>query len=48
MINRLKGPTAPKPIERQLWHGTDETAIDNICANGFNRSYCGKNGEHID
>lgn len=30
--------------ERYLWHGTSQTSVDNIISNGFNRSYCGKNG----
>jgi poly [ADP-ribose] polymerase 10/14/15 len=30
-------------LERLLWHGTDKSALANICAGGFNRSYCGKN-----
>ena len=33
--------------ERTLWHGTSNDAIQNINANGFNRSYCGKNGKYI-
>nr|KAG5699798.1 hypothetical protein BaRGS_013518 [Batillaria attramentaria] len=31
--------------EKTLWHGTAPDAIDNINRYGFNRSYCGKNGE---
>jgi poly [ADP-ribose] polymerase 10/14/15 len=37
-----------KPLEnnwKELWHGTSPDAIENIIMNGFNRSYCGKNGE---
>ena len=30
--------------EKFLYHGSAETAIDNICKLGFNRSYCGVNG----
>ena len=30
--------------ERRLWHGTDQKAVDSINRMGFNRSYCGKNG----
>ena len=30
--------------EKILFHGTDENNINLICQNGFNRSYCGKNG----
>eukprot|EP00118_Oscarella_pearsei_P022551 m.261870 g.261870 ORF g.261870 m.261870 type:complete len:1887 (+) comp40450_c0_seq1:83-5743(+) len=28
-------------VERQLWHGTDEKVVEQIIANGFNRSYAG-------
>jgi len=31
-------------VERRLWHGTTDAAIENICSNNFNRSYCGQNG----
>ena len=31
--------------EKTLWHGTASDAVDNINNYGFNRSYCGKNGE---
>ena len=31
--------------ERELWHGTSPDALDEIHATGFNRSFCGKNGE---
>ena len=34
--------------ERSLWHGTSVDGLENICAGGFNRSYCGKNGEQSD
>ena len=44
MFSRLKRTMASKTIERQLWHGTDEIAIGNISANGFNRNYRGRNG----
>lgn len=31
--------------ERKLWHGTaNESVSSNINTYGFNRSYCGKNG----
>ena len=33
------------PIERQLWHGTDESSVQLICQNEFNRSFAGKNGK---
>ena len=39
---RARSKTAQ--IERQLWHGTSPESIDSINTNGFNRSYCGKNG----
>ena len=32
------------PCERKLRHGTASYAINNINPYGFNRSYCGKNG----
>ena len=32
------------PVERQLWHGTDEDSVQLICKNEFNRSFAGKNG----
>ena len=31
--------------ERILWHGTAPDTIDKIIAQGFNRSFCGKNGK---
>ena len=31
--------------ERVLWHGTAVDVVPSINAHGFNRSYCGKNGE---
>ncbi|KAG8432069.1 hypothetical protein GDO86_019273, partial [Hymenochirus boettgeri] len=33
------------PVERVLYHGTTEASAKEICHNGFNRSFCGKNGE---
>ena len=30
-------------IELELFHGTSEESVKNICNNGFNRSYAGKN-----
>ena len=33
--------------ERQLFHGTAGTSCTNINSSGFNRSFCGKNGESI-
>ncbi|XP_053571970.1 protein mono-ADP-ribosyltransferase PARP10 [Bombina bombina] len=34
-----------KPVERVLYHGTTESSAMEICHHGFNRSFCGKNGE---
>ena len=31
--------------EQFLWHGTSAETVKNILNHGFNRSYCGKNGE---
>ncbi|KAM4605807.1 protein mono-ADP-ribosyltransferase PARP10 [Discoglossus pictus] len=31
------------PVERILYHGTTESSAREICHNGFNRSFCGKN-----
>ena len=30
--------------ERKLWHGTANESVPSINTYGFNRSYCGKNG----
>ncbi|XP_016089669.1 poly [ADP-ribose] polymerase 10-like [Sinocyclocheilus grahami] len=30
-------------VERTLYHGTSETSVKEICIQGFNRSFCGKN-----
>jgi len=32
--------------ERTLWHGTSADTLPSIDDTGFNRSYCGKNGQH--
>ena len=32
-------------LERKLWHGTEASIIPSICIRGFDRSFCGKNGE---
>lgn len=32
-------------VERILYHGTTEQSSREICRHGFNRSFCGKNGE---
>ncbi|KAG8515372.1 Protein mono-ADP-ribosyltransferase PARP10, partial [Galemys pyrenaicus] len=34
-----------RPVERVLYHGTSAPAVRDICAHGFNRSFCGRNGE---
>lgn len=34
-----------QPFERELWHGTSCGTTEKININGFNRSFCGKNGE---
>ncbi|XP_060564916.1 protein mono-ADP-ribosyltransferase PARP14-like [Ruditapes philippinarum] len=42
----LEDQNPPSTInERQLWHGTSADPVDSINAHGFNRSFCGKNGE---
>nr|XP_014130914.1 poly [ADP-ribose] polymerase 10-like [Zonotrichia albicollis] len=33
-------------VERVLFHGTTKASSCEICLHGFNRSFCGKNGEH--
>ncbi|XP_032616617.1 protein mono-ADP-ribosyltransferase PARP10 isoform X1 [Hylobates moloch] len=32
-----------RPVERVLYHGTTAPAVPDICAHGFNRSFCGRN-----
>lgn len=32
-------------VERLLFHGTTKGSSREICLHGFNRSFCGKNGE---
>lgn len=34
-------------VERILYHGTTEQSSREICQFGFNRSFCGKNGEEL-
>lgn len=34
--------------EKTLWHGTSSDVIQYINRDGFNRSFCGKNGESHD
>ncbi|XP_037658787.1 LOW QUALITY PROTEIN: protein mono-ADP-ribosyltransferase PARP10 [Choloepus didactylus] len=33
-----------RPVEQVLYHGTSASAVRDICAHGFNRSFCGRNG----
>ncbi|XP_006830937.1 PREDICTED: poly [ADP-ribose] polymerase 10 [Chrysochloris asiatica] len=33
-----------RQAEQVLYHGTSASAVQDICAHGFNRSYCGRNG----
>jgi len=30
--------------EKRLYHGTDSQTVTRVAQNGFNRNYCGKNG----
>nr|XP_054355039.1 protein mono-ADP-ribosyltransferase PARP10 isoform X2 [Pongo pygmaeus] len=32
-----------RPVEQVLYHGTTAPAVPDICAHGFNRSFCGRN-----
>lgn len=41
---RLEQRCARRPAERVLYHGTSAPAVRDICAHGFNRSFCGRNG----
>lgn len=36
-----------RPLEHVLYHGTTARAIRDICEQGFNRSFCGRNGEEL-
>jgi len=36
----------PSQIEKYLWHGTPDTTVRSIKTYGFNRSFCGRNGEN--
>lgn len=40
----LEQRCARRPAERVLYHGTSAPAVRDICAHGFNRSFCGRNG----
>ena len=33
--------------ERILWHGTTDDTLGEIHTNGFNRSFCGRNGKKV-
>ncbi|KAL6081298.1 hypothetical protein STEG23_037579 [Scotinomys teguina] len=41
---RLMQCCQQRPVEQVLYHGTSESAVLDICAHGFNRSFCGRNG----
>ncbi|KAI4905419.1 hypothetical protein NFI96_026315, partial [Prochilodus magdalenae] len=39
----MEQSTSHLEVERTLFHGTSETSVKEICIQGFNRSFCGKN-----
>ncbi|KAM9626429.1 protein mono-ADP-ribosyltransferase PARP10 isoform 1-T1 [Trichechus inunguis] len=41
---RLEQRCERRPAEQVLYHGTSASAVPDICAHGFNRSFCGRNG----
>ncbi|CAK6439017.1 unnamed protein product [Pipistrellus nathusii] len=41
---RLEQRCEQRPVEHVLYHGTSVPAVAEICAYGFNRSFCGRNG----
>ncbi|XP_036064163.1 protein mono-ADP-ribosyltransferase PARP10 isoform X2 [Onychomys torridus] len=41
---RLMQCCQQRPVEQVLYHGTSESAVPDICAHGFNRSFSGRNG----
>ncbi|XP_007954309.1 protein mono-ADP-ribosyltransferase PARP10 [Orycteropus afer afer] len=41
---RLERRCERQPAEQVLYHGTSAPAVPDICAHGFNRSFCGRNG----
>uniref|UniRef100_A0A8D2ANZ8 Poly [ADP-ribose] polymerase n=1 Tax=Sciurus vulgaris TaxID=55149 RepID=A0A8D2ANZ8_SCIVU len=43
-LQRLEQRCVQRPVERVLYHGTSASAVPDICAFGFNRSFCGRNG----
>nr|XP_013001194.1 poly [ADP-ribose] polymerase 10 isoform X2 [Cavia porcellus] len=42
--DRLVQRCTQHPAEQVLYHGTSASAVPEICAHGFNRSFCGRNG----
>uniref|UniRef100_A0A8C2VV01 Poly [ADP-ribose] polymerase n=1 Tax=Chinchilla lanigera TaxID=34839 RepID=A0A8C2VV01_CHILA len=42
--DRLMQRCTQHPAEQVLYHGTSASAVPEICAHGFNRSFCGRNG----
>jgi len=44
-MDAANGPNVQN--EQLLWHGTSADSVDHINNDGFNRSYCGKNGKLI-
>lgn len=42
--DRLVPSCTQHPAEQVLYHGTSASAVPEICAHGFNRSFCGRNG----
>ena len=40
----IKLSCAATNIEEKLFHGTNHNSLQAICRDGFNRTYCGKNG----
>ncbi|XP_014394177.1 PREDICTED: poly [ADP-ribose] polymerase 10 [Myotis brandtii] len=43
---RLEQRCEQRPVEHVLYHGTSVPAVPEICAYGFNRSFCGRNEGH--
>ncbi|XP_066873779.1 protein mono-ADP-ribosyltransferase PARP10 isoform X2 [Kogia breviceps] len=41
---RLEQCCDRRPAEQVLYHGTSVATVPDICAHGFNRSFCGRNG----
>lgn len=44
---RLEQRCDRRPAEHVLYHGTSAQAVADICTYGFNRSFCGRNGEAL-